>query len=52
MPYPNDPEGSVCPYCGQTGRICSHIDSLARAWGRQACKYKHDSKNDTTTPRT
>ena len=41
--YINDPPGSKCPYCGEEHKVCSHIDSLARAWGRQACAYKHNN---------
>ena len=39
--YINDPPGSKCPYCGEENKVCSYIDGLSRAWGRQACSYKH-----------
>ena len=40
-PYENDPLESFCPYCGEKGKICSHINSLSRAWGRGACAKKN-----------
>jgi hypothetical protein len=39
--YMNDPQDSKCPYCGKSGKSCSHIDSLSRAWCRSACASKH-----------
>ena len=39
--YPNDPKDAKCPYCGESGKPCSHVNSLARAWARGACKKKH-----------
>ena len=39
--YPNDPEDAKCPYCGEKGKPCSHINSMARAWARGACKKKY-----------
>ena len=47
--YPNDPPYSKCPYCGEKGKPCSHIDSMARAYARGACKKKY-VKEDTTLP--
>ena len=52
--YLNDPPDAKCPYCGESNKVCSHVNSLNRAWGRQACAYKHnhiksfniDDKND------
>jgi hypothetical protein len=44
--YANDPLYSKCPYCGESGNICSYINSLSRAWGRGACK-KRNSYNNT-----
>jgi len=41
-PFVNDPLNSKCPYCGKIKKICSHIDSLSRAWGRKACANKHN----------
>jgi hypothetical protein len=40
--YPNDPKDYKCPYCGEHGKPCSHVDSLARAYARDACKKKHN----------
>lgn len=40
-PYENDLPDSKCPYCGQSGRGCSYINSLSRAWIRSACASKH-----------
>ena len=44
--YPNDPPDAKCLYCGEKGKPCSHIDSMARAWARGACKNKY-KKTDT-----
>ena len=46
--YPNDPENATCPHCGQKQNPCSYVNSLARGWARQACKYKHSKKNEKT----
>ena len=40
-PYANDPPDAKCPYCGESGKICSYINSLSSGWGRGACKIKH-----------
>jgi hypothetical protein len=40
--YANDPPDSKCPYCGQSGKGCSYINSLSRAWIRSACANKHN----------
>ena len=40
--FKNDPIDSQCPYCGERGKPCSHVNSLARAWARGACKKKHN----------
>lgn len=40
-PYSSDPEDAKCPYCGLSGRTCSHVNGLSRAWARGACKKKH-----------
>ena len=45
--YPNDPPDAKCPYCGKSGKPCSNIDSMARAYARGACKKKN-VKEDTT----
>jgi hypothetical protein len=42
--YLKDPPDAQCPYCGEFKKACSHIDSLNRAWARQACAYKHNKK--------
>ena len=39
--YPNDPPDAKCPYCGEKGKPCSHVDSMARAYARGACKKKY-----------
>jgi hypothetical protein len=39
--YLKDPPDAKCPYCGEYKKVCSHVNSLSRAWGRQACAYKH-----------
>ncbi len=36
--YPNDPPGAKCPYCSKSGKPCSYLDSMARAYARDACK--------------
>jgi hypothetical protein len=41
--FETDPPNSKCPYCGETGKICSHINSLSRAWGRGACAKMHNN---------
>ena len=41
----NDPPDAKCPYCGESGKICSYINSVSRGWGRGACKKKHDNQN-------
>ena len=43
--YPNDPEDAKCPYCGEKGKPCSHVNSLARAYARGACKKKCEGSN-------
>jgi hypothetical protein len=40
-PYANDPPDAKCPYCGQSGKGCSYINGLSRAWMRGACKIKN-----------
>jgi hypothetical protein len=39
--FRNDPQGVVCPYCKQSGRPCTFVNSMARAYARAACKKKH-----------
>ena len=31
-PYANDPPDAKCPYCGQSGKICSYINAVSRGW--------------------
>lgn len=45
--YPNDPPDTKCPYCGQSGKPCSNVDSMARAYARGACKKNNDQKNSS-----
>ena len=33
---------STCPYCGEMGKPCSEITSMARAYARAACRKKYD----------
>jgi hypothetical protein len=40
-PYANDPPDAKCPYCEQKRKSCSYVNSLSRAWGRDACAKKH-----------
>ena len=42
--YISDPPDAKCPYCGEKKKSCSHVNSLSRAWARQACKKKNDPK--------
>ena len=42
--YLTDPPDAQCPYCGEKQKPCSNVNSLARGWARQACKYKHSKK--------
>jgi hypothetical protein len=42
--YPNDPLDSKCPHCGEIGKPCSNVDSMARAYARGACAKKHDQE--------
>jgi hypothetical protein len=42
-PYANDPSDAKCPYCGQSGKGCSYINSVSRGWIRGACKKKNQT---------
>jgi len=42
--YLKDPPDAKCPYCGESKKGCSYINSLSRAWIRGACAYKHNNK--------
>ena len=39
--YVGDPPDAKCPHCGESGKSCSHINSLSRAWARSACAHKN-----------
>jgi hypothetical protein len=41
--YPDDPLDSKCPYCGEHGKPCSFVSSMARAYARGACAKKHNN---------
>lgn len=41
--YILDPPDSKCPHCGKKQKPCSYVNSLSRAWARDACKKKHPS---------
>ena len=45
--YLKDPPDAVCPYCGKSGKSCSYVNSLSRAWAQDACKKKYDKQNPT-----
>lgn len=49
--YINDPQDAVCPHCNKKQKPCSHINSLSRAWARDACskKIKPSKNNDKTS---
>ena len=40
--YLKDPPNAKCPYCEESKKSCSHIDSLSSAWARDACKKKNE----------
>ncbi len=42
--YIADPPDSFCPYCGESRKICSYVNSLSRSWGRSICKKKNNIK--------
>jgi hypothetical protein len=42
--YISDPPDAKCPYCGKKQKPCSHVNSLSRAWSRNACAKKHLTK--------
>ena len=39
--YVGDPPDAKCPHCGKSGKSCSHVNSLSRAWARSACAKKN-----------
>ena len=42
--YVGDPPDAKCPHCGESGKSCSHVNSLSRAWARSACAHKYNKK--------
>jgi hypothetical protein len=40
--YVGDPPDAKCPHCGKSGKSCSYVNSLRRAWARSACAKKHE----------
>lgn len=42
--YLNDSRDAKCPYCGETGKPCSNVDSMARAYARGACRKKNQKE--------
>ena len=40
--YLKDPPDTKCPYCGETKKACSYVNSLSRSWARDACKKKYE----------
>jgi hypothetical protein len=46
--YISDPEDAICPYCGKKYRPCSYVNSLSRAWSRDACSKRSKGKNNNT----
>ena len=39
--YLNDPPDAKCPYCGESKKGCSYVNSLSRAWARSSCAKKN-----------
>ncbi len=46
--YINDPADATCPHCGKKSRPCSYVNSLSRAWARDACFKRGKGKNNDT----
>jgi hypothetical protein len=46
--YINDPADATCPHCGKKSRPCSYVNSLSRAWARDACSKRSKGKNNGT----
>ena len=46
--YPEDPQDSKCPYCGEKGKPCSYVNSMARAYARGACAKKNNNTKQYT----
>ena len=45
--YIGDPPDAKCPHCGKSGKSCSHVNSLSRAWARSACAHKYKKTNNS-----
>jgi hypothetical protein len=45
--YVGDPPDAKCPHCGKSGKSCSHVNSLSRAWARSACAHKYKKTNNS-----
>jgi hypothetical protein len=43
--YVGDPPDAKCPYCGEKGKSCSNVNSLSRAWARDACSKKYNKQS-------
>jgi hypothetical protein len=43
--YIADPPDAKCPYCGKKGKPCSYVNSLSRAWSRDACSKRTKNNN-------
>ena len=43
--YFGDPPDAKCPHCGESGKSCSHVNSLSRAWARDACAKKNSKSS-------
>jgi hypothetical protein len=43
--YLKDPPDTKCPYCGESKKVCSYLNSWSRSWARDACKKKNAKKN-------
>ena len=46
--YVGDPPDAKCPHCGESGKSCSHVNSLSRAWARGACAKKYNNQKHYT----
>jgi hypothetical protein len=46
--YISDPKDAICPHCGKKQNPCSYVNSLSRAWARDACSKKHNGKKEHT----
>lgn len=37
-----DKYAEICPYCGKSGKSCSYVNSVSRAWARSFCKKNNN----------